>query len=413
VLTSLHHLIDLEWMIEAYRLTRKDGAPGIDGVTAAEYEANLEVNLNDLLTRIRSGCYKAPPVRRHYIPKADGSKRPLGIPTLEDKVAQRAILMLLEPIYETDFLPCSYGFRPGRSPHDALRALRKGFMEDGLRWVVDADISGYFDTIDHAHLRRFLDQRVTDGVVRKMIDKWLKAGVLEEGILRRMTGGTPQGGVISPLLANIYLHYVLDRWFEEKVRPRARGRCLLARYADDFVIAFEDHLPGSHMAGVLEKRFARYGLKLHPTKTRFVDFRFRRPGGRHPATEATTFDFLGFTHVWGRSNKGKNVVRQITAKDRFARALARVTKWCRLNLHRPFREQHVHLSRMIRGHMAYYGITGNSRRLSWFHHQVERIWMKWLSRRGRHSKMRWVRFRAMLSRYPLPAAKIVHRYAVS
>jgi group II intron reverse transcriptase/maturase len=198
VLTSLHHLIDLEWMIEAYRLTRKDGAPGIDGVTAAEYEANLEVNLNDLLTRIRSGCYKAPPVRRHYIPKADGSKRPLGIPTLEDKVAQRAILMLLEPIYETDFLPCSYGFRPGRSPHDALRALRKGFMEDGLRWVVDADISGYFDTIDHAHLRRFLDQRVTDGVVRKMIDKWLKAGVLEEGILRRMTGGTPQGGVATP-----------------------------------------------------------------------------------------------------------------------------------------------------------------------------------------------------------------------
>jgi group II intron reverse transcriptase/maturase len=184
-------------MTEAYRLTRKDGAPGIDGVTAKDYEANLEANLLDLLTRIKSGCYQAPPVRRHYIPKADGTKRPLGIPTLEDKVAQRAIVMLLEPIYETEFLRCSYGFRPGKSPHDALRALRDGFMEQGLRWVVDADISKYFDTIDHAHLRSFLDQRVTDGVVRRMIDKWLKAGVLEQGILHRTAGGTPQGGVIS------------------------------------------------------------------------------------------------------------------------------------------------------------------------------------------------------------------------
>ena len=341
-------------MTEAYRLTRKDGAPGIDGVTAKDYEANLEANLLDLLARIKSGRYQAPPVRRHYIPKADGTKRPLGIPTLEDKVAQRAIVMLLEPMYETEFLPCSYGFRPGKSPHDALRALRNGFMEQGLRWAVDADISKYFDTIDHAHLRCFLDQRVTDGVVRRMIDKWLKAGVLEQGVLRRTAGGTPQGGVISPLLANIYLHYVLDRWFEEKVRPRVHGRCLLVRYADDFVAAFEDHLPGKLLPGALEKRFARYGLTLHPTKTRFVDFRFKRPQGRHPAAVGTTFNFLGFTHVWGRSENGKNVVRQITAKDRFARALARVTDWCRLNLHLPFRAQHAHLSRMIRGHIAYY-----------------------------------------------------------
>ena len=223
MLTSLHHLIDREWMLEAYRLTRKDGAPGIDGVTATEYEANLEAKLRDLLARIKSGRYIAPPVRRHYIPKADGTERPLGIPTLEDKVAQRAILLLLEPIYEADFLPCSYGFRPGRSAHDALRALRNGFMEQGLRWVVDVDISKYFDTIDHAHLRGFLDQRVTDGVVRRMIDKWLKAGVLEKGVLRRTTGGTPQGGVISPLLANIYLHYVLDRWFETRGAAATEG----------------------------------------------------------------------------------------------------------------------------------------------------------------------------------------------
>ncbi|MGC2333534.1 MAG: group II intron reverse transcriptase/maturase, partial [Candidatus Acidiferrales bacterium] len=315
MLTSLHHLIDREWMLEAYRLTRKDGAPGIDGVMATEYEANLEANLDDLLARIKSGLYIAPPVRRHYIPKADGTKRPLGIPTFADKVAQRAILLLLEPIYEADFLPCSYGFRPGRSAHDALRALRNGFMEHGLRWVVDVDISKYFDSIDHTHLRRFLDQRVTDGVVRRMIDKWLKAGVLEKGVLHRMTGGTPQGGVISPLLANIYLHYVLDEWFERVARPRLKGRCQLVRYADDVVIAFEDHMSGKRLLKVLGKRLDRYGLLLHPTKTRFVDFRFKRPDGRHPATAGTTFNFLGFTHVWGQSKKGKNVVRQITAKD--------------------------------------------------------------------------------------------------
>ena len=297
MLTSLHHLIDREWMLEAYHLTRKDGAPGIDGMTATDYEAKLDANLGDLLARIKSGRYIAPPVRRHYIPKADGTERPLGIPTLEDKVAQRAILLLLEPIYETDFLPCSYGFRPGRSAHDALHALRNGFMEHGLRWVVDVDISKYFDTIDHAHLRRFLDQRVTDGVVRRMIDKWLRAGVLEKGVLRRTAGGTPQGGVISPLLANIYLHHVLDEWFEGVVRPRLKGRCLLVRYADDAVIAFEDHSSGKRLLDVLGKRLGRYGLQLHPTKTRFVDFRFKRPHGRHPATVGTTFNFLGFTHV--------------------------------------------------------------------------------------------------------------------
>jgi group II intron reverse transcriptase/maturase len=412
VLTSLHHLIDREWMLEAYRLTRKDGAPGIDGMTATDYEANLDANLGDLLARIKSGRYIAPPVRRHYIPKADGTERPLGIPTLEDKVAQRAILLLLEPIYETDFLPCSFGFRPGRSAHDALHALRNGFMEHGLRWVVDVDISKYFDTIDHAHLRRFLDQRVTDGVVRRMIDKWLKAGVLEKGVLRRTAVGTPQGGVISPLLANIYLHHVLDEWFEGVVRPRLRGRCLLVRYADDAVIAFEDHSSGKRLLDVLGRRLGRYGLQLHPTKTRFVDFRFKRPHGRHPATVGTTFNFLGFTHVWGRSRRGKDVVRQITAKDRYARALASVTEWCRRNLHRPFREQHARLSQMIRGHCAYYGITGNGDRVRWYHHQLVRIWKKWLRRRGRHSNLPWTRFRTMLARHPLPSATIVHQYAV-
>lgn len=400
-------------MIEAYCQTRKDGAPGIDGMTAADYEVDLEANLSDLLERIKSGRYVAPPVRRHYIPKADGTKRPLGIPTLEDKVAQRAVLLLLEPIYETDFLSVSYGFRPGRSAHDALRALRNGFMDvgQGLRWVVDIDISKYFDSIPHEHLRNFLDQRVTDGIVRRMIDKWLKAGVLEAGTLRRTTSGTPQGGVISPLLANIYLHHVLDRWFVEDAEPRLKGHCMLVRYADDAVCAFEDFLSARRFLAVLGKRLDRYGLTLHPTKTRLVDFRIKRPPGGHPEAAGTTFDFLGFTHVWGKSKKGKNVVRQVTAKDRFRRALASISDWCRRNLHRPFREQHAHLARVVRGHYAYYGISGNNKRIRWYENQVHRHWLKWLRRRGRHSKLSWPRFRAMLARFPLPPARIVHQYA--
>ncbi len=412
-LTTLHQHIDLDWMLEAWRLTRKDGAPGIDGVTAADYEADLEANLLDLMERIKSGRYVAPPVRRHYIPKADGSRRPLGIPTLEDKLAQRAILMLLEPIYEVDFLPCSYGFRPGRSAHDALNALHEGIMRQELRWVVDVDISKYFDTIDHTHLRGFLDQRVKDGVVRKMIDKWLKAGVLDEGVLSRSAGGTPQGGVISPLLSNIYLHHVLDEWFETVARPRLAGRCMLVRYADDAVMAFEDRASGEKMLEVLGKRLGRYGLTLHPTKTRFVDFRAKPPRGGRDATGPTTFDFLGFTHVWGKSFKGYDVVRQITAKDRYARALASVKRWCRYNRHRPFREQHAHLSRVIRGHCAYYGRTGNGRRLGWYRYQLVRTWKKWLTRRGRQNSLNWLRFAAMLDQHPLPNIRIVHRHAAS
>ena len=410
---SLHHVLDLDWMLEAYRATRKDGATGVDGVTAAEYAEELEANLLDLLDRIKSGRYQAPPARRTYIPKADGTQRPLGIMTFEDKVAQRAIVMLLEAIYEQDFLPCSYGFRPGRSAHDALHDLRTALMTQGLRWVLDIDIKRYFDTIPHSHLRGFLDRRVTDGVVRRMIDKWLKAGVLESGSLTYSTEGTPQGGVASPLLANIYLHYVLDEWVATVVAPRLKGRHVLVRYADDLVMAFEDHLDGKRVLRALDQRLTRYGLTLHPEKSRFIDFRFRRPGGqRHPATSGTTFDFLGFTHVWGRSRRDKNVVRQVTAKGRFARALAVVNEWCQRNRHQSLQHQHAHLSAMLRGHYGYYGITGNGRRIRWYLHQVERIWKKWLSRRGRHGNFRWDRLRELLSRHPLPPAKIMRRYTV-
>ena len=400
--TSLHHLIDSEWMREAYRRTRKDGATGIDGVTAADYEKDLEANLDDLLERIKSGRYYAPPVRRSYIPKADGTKRPLGIPTLEDKVAQRAILMLLEPIYETDFLPSSYGFRPGRSAHDALNAVRKGIIEQRQRWVIDADLKAYFDSIPHAHLRTFLDLRIKDGVVRRMIDKWLKAGVLEEGTVHKPVAGTPQGGVISPMLSNIFLHHVLDEWFEKVAKPRLHGRCQLVRFADDFVIALEDRHDGKRLLDVLGKRLGRYGLTLHETKTRYVDFRRRRPYGRHWMASATTFDFLGFTHVWGRSMQGKDVVRQITAKGRFARALKSVHQWCKRYRHLPVKAQQDYLARVIRGHCAYYGLTGNGKRLEWFRYQCARIWRKWLARRSRLRRLNWDRMNVLLKRYPLP-----------
>jgi len=298
VLTSLHHVIDLDWMRKAYELTRKDGATGIDGVTADEYGMNLEANLTDLLDRIKSGRYRAPPVRRSHIPKADGSQRPLGIPTFEDKVAQRAIVMVLEVIYEQDFRACSHGFRPRRSAHGALRELYSAITRQGQYWVLDVDIRKYFDSIPHHHLRAFLDQRVTDGVIRRMIDKWLKAGVLEDGLLHRETEGTPQGGVVSPMLSNIYLHHVLDEWFEDEVRPRLTGSCTLVRYADDFVMTFKNHHDAKRVLEVLGKRLGRYGLMLHPDKTRFIDFRPERQGGTHPDCRGPTAVRLSRLHPY-------------------------------------------------------------------------------------------------------------------
>jgi RNA-directed DNA polymerase len=410
-LSLLHHVIDMEWMLEAYALTRKDGATGIDGVTADEYERNLEVNLVDLLDRIKSGRYKAPPVRRSYIPKADGSQRPLGIPTFEDKVAQRAIAMVLEAVYEQDFLPCSHGFRPRRDAHEALRELYSAITRQGQYWVLDVDIRKYFDSIPHSELRAILDQRVTDGVIRRMIDKWLKAGVLEAGQLRYLDEGTPQGGVISPMLSNIFLHHVLDAWFEASVRPRMAGSCTLVRYADDFVMTFKNHQDAKRVLEVLSKRLGRYGLSLHPDKTRFIDFRPQRKGGVHPDCKAPPFDFLGFTHTWVKSQKGKNVVRQTTAKSRLARSLAAINEWCRDHRHHLVMWQQQRLSSKMIGHYAYYGITGNIGQLQRYCRQVHRLWRKWLERRTRSRQLPWARFNALLMRHPLPSPRIVRRYA--
>ena len=371
-------------------------------MTASDYEQDLEANLLELLGRIQSGSYCAPPVRRHNIPKADGTRRPLGIPTFEDKVAQRAIVMLLEPVYEADFLPCSHGFRPGRCAHDALHAVRGGAME-GKQWVIDADISKYFDTISHTHLREFLDLRSKDGVVRRMLDTWRKAGVLEEGVLQRTGKGTPQGGVCSPLLANLFLHHVLDQWFEREVQPRLRGKGLLVRYADDAVMLLENDRDGQRVLAVLGQRLGRYGLRLHPDKTRYLDFRANRPRGHG---KGAAFDFLGFTHYWVWSRKGNPVVRQTTATSRLARAMRAVNDWCRRHRHDAVPQQWAHLKSVLRGHGNYYGLRGNSVRLSSFHYQVARLWRKWLSRRSRKSRLNWDQMRELLRRYPLPRPRV-------
>jgi len=409
---TLSQYIDYEWVWYAYDRTRKDGAVGVDEQTAEEYAANLEQNLLALVDHLKSGRYKAPPVRRHYIDKTDGSKRGLGIPSFADKVAQRAIVMLLEPIYEQVFLDCSFGFRPARNAHQALQEVRNAIMARGGRWVLDVDLRKYFDSIDRAKLREFLDRRVTDGVVRRLIDKWLKAGVFEDGQLHYPDLGTPQGGVISPCLANIFLHYVLDEWFAEEVQPRLRRPSTLVRFADDFVAVFGCKEDADRVLAVLDRRLGKYGLQLHPDKTRMVDFRAQKKptsSNDEPAL-ATTFNFLGFLHVWGKSRKGNRVVRQQTAKDRFARALAAISEKCRRMRTEPLADQNRQLSQKLKGHFAYFGISGNYKRLADLHFETRRIWRKWLSRRSNNSRVTWDVFARIEKRFPLPQPKIVHSY---
>lgn len=400
---SLAHHITIEWLHEAHARTRKDGATGIDGQTAAEYAQDLEHNLKSLHERFKSGRYKAPPVRRTQIPKGDGkSTRPIGIPTFEDKILQRAVAMVLEVVYEQDFLECSYGFRPGRSAHDALLSLRQGLMEMGGGFVLEADIKSYFDSLDHSQLRAILDLRVRDGVIRRSIDKWLAAGVWEEGRVSRPENGTPQGGVISPLLANIYLHEVLDKWFETEVRPQLLGRAFLVRYADDFVLVLSNETDARRVMGLLTERFAQYGLSLHPTKTRLLEFRPRGPG-QDGESGPRSFDFLGFTHRWGRTPKGAWVVERKTASSRFRRTLVRLAQWCRSNRHQAVLWQHQRLVKALRGHDNYYGYFENLRALKRLRYELTWIWRKWLSRRTRGSPITWKRFNTLLSRLPLPA----------
>jgi RNA-directed DNA polymerase len=408
VMTTLAHHIDIDLLREAYERTRKDAAPGVDDRTGADYAVNLEGNLRSLLERFKSGTYYAPPVRRVYIPKGDGhSMRPLGIPTFEDKVLQKAVVMVLEAIYEQDFLSCSYGYRPRRSAHQALEAVWRATMKGDGAWVVEADIKRFFDTVDHKHLRSILDQRVRDGVIRRGIDKWLKAGVQEDGAVTHPDEGTPQGGVVSPLLANVYLHEVLDKWFANVVKPNLRGQAELIRYADDFVVVFGRKDEAQQFMVRLAERFGQFGLRLHPEKTRLIDFRRPRHGDGPPGPGS--FDLLGFRHHWAESwPSGKWVVRRKTAPDRFTRALRRLKEWCRMNRHTPVRDQHKVLSRKLQGHYGYYGITGNRCALDRMYYELQRVWRTWLNRRSQRARMIWSRFALLLQRYQLPQPRVKH-----
>lgn len=399
VLTTLAHRMDLDWLLEAHRRIRKDGAAGVDGTTARAYEKDLVENLEDLLDRVKSGLYHAPAVRRVHIPKGEqGKTRPIGIPTYEDKVLQRAILMLLEPVYEQDFLDCSYGFRPGRSAHDGVEELWQGLRRFGGGWLIDLDIHSFFEDVVRSHLYGFLDQRVRDGVVRRAIGKWMNAGVMEDGLVSHPATGTPQGGVISPLLSNIYLHEVLDQWFEQEVQHRLSGRSFMVRYADDAVLVFELEEDARRVLEVLRKRFEKYGLTLNAKKTRLVDFRRPRdPRGKGQGS----FDFLGFTHYWGLSRRGNWTVKRKTMEARFTRAVKAIKHQCRFHRHDRVKDQRIALNRMLQGHYNYYGVTGNFDSLKRFYREVERLWQKWLGRRSRSTDKTWERFKRLLSHHPL------------
>jgi RNA-directed DNA polymerase len=408
--TSLNHYLDVDWLRTAFHLVRKDGAPGVDGQTWHDYEARLEENLQSLLVRAKSGTYRAPPVRRVHIPKGGSSTetRPIGIPTIEDKLLQRAVVMLLEAIYERDFYACSFGFRRWRSAHQALETLWEQSMNLGVRWILDVDVRKFFDTLDHHHLRELLQLRVRDGVILRLIGKWLNAGVMEDGATHYSDTGSPQGGVISPILANVYLHYVLDQWFHEVVLPRLRGRAYLIRFADDFVIGFTDETDARRVLEVVSKRFAKYGLAIHPEKTRLVPFgKPHEPGRRLENMKPETFDFLGFTHYWAKSRRGQWVIKRKTASSRLSRSLQAISVWCRIHRHQLLAEQHAALTLKLRGHYQYYGITGNSAALGTFARAVTHCWFKWLRRRHR-TRPSWAWFQRLLARFPLPSPRAIH-----
>ena len=409
VLSTLSHHIDYDWLCEAHRRTRKDGAVGVDGVDAKKYAKQLDENLLDLLSRFKSGTYRAPAVKRIHIDKGDGrSTRPLGIPSFEDKILQRAVVMVLEPIYEQDFLSCSYGFRPKRSAHDALEAVFKGLMNMNGGWIIDLDIKQFFDHVDRHHLYEMLDQRVRDGVIRRAIGKWLKAGVMENGVMKHPQTGTPQGSVISPLLANIYLHEVLDMWFEDEVKPCLNNKAFMVRYADDAVLCFKQESDARRVMEVLSKRLTKFGLELNESKTQLMKFKpsprkSKKADGR--PTPRAHFDFLGFTHYWQRSKSGQWVVARKTAKGRFGKALERIGDWCRRYRHLPLIEQQKSLSRKLIGHYNYYGIIGNSRSLGRFLYECRRRWFYWLARRS-HVGMNWEKFTQLYARYPLAVPRM-------
>src|ERR1700736_1324348 len=404
---SIAHLITPEALYAAFRGLRKDASAGVDGVTYKEYEKDAGGNIRQLYQRLKDGKYQAQPLRRVYIPKEDGKQRPISIPALEDKLVQKAVVDLLNGIYEQDFLDCSYGFRPGRGQHQALNEVGRVVCRRPTGWVLEIDIRSYFDSIVRSALVEMIEKRVTDGSVLRLIGKWIKVGVIEDGRLLVSETGTGQGQPISPLLANVYLHYILDEWFENEVKPRLKGEAYEIRFADDAILCFQHKEDAEKVLGVLPKRFEKYGLTLHPEKTRRIEFgRYAAKNARKQGKKPATFNVLGFVHLCARSRKGKFTVHVKTIAKRLRRGLKEVGEWGHRQRHDPVNEQQKTLNAKLRGHYQYYGRPTNYRSIWQFHRRVQRIWKEWLGRRTRGTRLTWERFKDILRQFPLLLPRI-------
>lgn len=412
--TLLHHVYDVGRLRATYFALRRDAAAGIDGETWEHYGQALEENLADLSGRLKRGAYRAKPVKRAYIPKADGRQRPLGIPTLEDKLVQRATADVLHAICEADFLGFSYGFRRGRNPHNALDALSTGLLTRKVNWVLDADIRGFFEAIDHGWVVKFIEHRIADRRVVRLIQRWLNAGVLEDGTRTWSETGTPQGGSISPLLANVYLHYVFDLWVQRWRQKRAHGEVIVVRYADDFIVGFQHRADAERFLTALRERFAKFRLELHPEKTRLLEFGAFAAERRHRAGQGKpeTFDFLGFTHICGKKRNGRFTVVRQTIRRRLQAKLSEVKAELRRRMHAPIPEVGRWLRTVVEGHLRYYGVPLNGRALFTFCSQVGRLWFRTLRRRSQTARLTWERMRRLRQRW-LPPPRITHPYPLT
>ena len=405
---ALAQLIDMPALERAYRRQRADAAVGMDGVTKEQYGQALEVNLQDLQARLKAQRYRHQPIRRVHIPKAQGKTRPIGISAFEDKVVQDAVREVLEAIYEQDFLGCSYGFRPGRSAHDAVRTLEQMVHQGEGRWIFEADIVSFFDSVDRTELKKMLEVRVADGSLLRLIGKCLHVGVLDGEAMVEPELGTAQGSVLSPLLGNIYLHHVLDRWFATEGQPRLRGKTTLIRYCDDFIIGFEREDDAGRVRAVLEKRLGRFGLTLHPDKTRLLPF-WRPSTTQQSGQGPASFDFLGFTFYWRRTRTGHWRMGCKTRRASLRRATQAIYDWCRRHRHQSVEAQHAALSRRLRGHFNYFGVNGNFQSLLQLVGATKRAWYKWLCRRSQRKRLTWERFTDFLRQRPLPRPRITVR----
>lgn len=408
--TSLAHLLNERFLEHCYHRLGRDRASGIDGVTWQEYGESLEENLKDLVARLKAKRYQPQPARRVYIPKDEHSKRPLGLPALEDKIVQKGIALILEAIYEADFLDCSHGFRPGRNCHQAVDAVDKTIMRNPINHVIDADIKGFFDNVSHEWMLKFLGVRIVDASFLLLIRRFMKAGYMDSDLLVATEKGTPQGGNLSPILSNIFLHYVLDLWFDRRVKRQVRGACSLVRYADDFVCLIQYQDDARHVAEVLRERFARFDLELHPEKTRVLSFgRYERENAKRQNRRAHTFDFLGFTHFCGTSRRGKFIVGRRTSRKKFRKKCQELNQWLKSIRNRlPVTEWWPILAAKLRGHYQYYGVSGNMPSLQRYYRLALRLALKWLNRRSQRRSYNGKGFSAYLEHYPLPTPRIVH-----